>query len=133
MAARLGRKLRIYIGDTSPQDVIQGAQQKTLKFAGEPVDVTADEDNGWRTLLDDPGTRSVEIGINGASKETSLLSTWFQSGLLQQITIEDEVTGDTITGSFFLASVQLEGPVAGAIPFAAELMSSGTVTFTPGP
>ena len=57
MAAAKGRSLLIKKGST----VLAGMRTKGVAINGEPIDITSDDDSGYRTLLSDVGTLSVDL------------------------------------------------------------------------
>lgn len=128
MPANKGRDLKIKRGT----DVIAGVRTKTLTANGEPIDVTTDDEEGYRTLLSDPGIQSLDMSIEGLTKNNDLRQAVLGSGsfMLTDINIEYP-NGDTLSGSFFLTSLEESGAYNEAITFTGELQSSGEWTFTP--
>lgn len=131
MAANKGRDLLIKKGSAT----LAGIRTKTISAAGEPIDITSDDDNGFRTLLACPGNRSLDISFDGITKDAVLRSVVLTGGddyLLEDITVEYP-NGDTISGSFFLTNVDETGAYNDAITFSGSLQSSGQWTYTPAP
>ena len=128
MAASSGRELLIKKGAS----VIAGVRTKTVTINGEPIDVTTDDDSGFRTLLADPATRSIDLSVEGITKDASLRAIVAGAGpqLLTDITIEYP-NGDVISGDFYLVSVEESGEYQDAVTFTASLQSSGAFTYTP--
>lgn len=128
MAANVGRNLKIKRGTA----VIAGVRQKTITANGEPVDITSDDDSGYRTLLDVAGTQSLDISVEGVTKDNDLRAVIMAGGtlMLNDINIEYP-NGDTISGDFFLNSVEETGAHNDAVTFSASLQSSGQWTYTP--
>ena len=131
MAAHLGRRMRIYNAVASPRVLLAGVQAKTLKFNNEPVDITSDDDAGFRTILATPGLQSLDLSIAGICKDAVLLTKWATGNGQIPLEIEDLETTELITANFFLQNLQLEGPTAQGVPFSAEFISSGTITYAP--
>ncbi len=137
MAAKIGREFLIKKGAT----VLAGVRTKAFSFAGEPVDVTTDDDTGFRTLLAESGQEALDISVEGLTKDTILRAaalTGTAGLMLTDITLEFPKTGtqvtsgDKIAGSFFLASLEESGTYNDAMTFSASLQSSGAWTYTPG-
>lgn len=128
MAASSGRELLIKKGAT----VIAGVRTKTVTINGEPIDVTTDDDSGFRTLLADPATRSIDLSVEGITKDDTLRAIVAGAGpqLLTDITIEYP-DGSVIAGDFYLVSVEESGEYQDAVTFTASLQSSGAFTYTP--
>ena len=85
-----------------------GITSKGVSIAKEAIDITSDEDNGYRTLLDDVGSKTLDISFSGVTKDTTIRTLINTDGsqLYTDITVEfppvgAQTTGDTISGSFF--------------------------------
>lgn len=121
------RRLEIRQGGT----VIAGVVQKSISINGEPIDITDDQSGGWRTLDADVGRRSVDISIEGVATGNTLraaLLAGTPSLLLTNISVVYP-NGDTITGNFFLNSLEESGPENDKLGFSASLQSSGEPQF----
>jgi predicted secreted protein len=127
MAAAKGRELLVKRGSS----VIAGIRTKGVAFNGEAIDVTTDDDSGYRTMLADAGTYSVDLSIEGITKDNDLRSVVMAAGslMLTDITIEYP-NGDELSGNFFLTSLEESGTYNDAVTFSGSLQSSGTFTFT---
>lgn len=128
-----GRQLTVDFDSTT----LVGIRTRGFTINAEPVDVTNDDDTGWRTLLAEPGLRSVEIPVAGISSDEVLLAAIMQSGTfsIPSATVNlasgvGAATPGTLTGSFFLSSLEQTGEHDGAVEFTATLMSSGEITYT---
>jgi predicted secreted protein len=128
MPANIGRS--ITVGWGSPPVNVEGLREKGIELNGEPIDISSDDDAGWRTLLAVPAENQVNISLSGVSKNRVLQTDWFAGTRLKPttITLDD---GGTLAGSFFLASFSLTGTYNEAIVFEASLQSSGPVVYTP--
>ena len=117
-----------------------GITSKGVSIAKEAIDITSDEDNGYRTLLDDVGSKTLDISFSGVTKDTTIRTLINTDGsqLYTDITVEfppvgSQTAGDTISGSFFLNSVsETGGDSNGTISFDGALQSSGEWTYTAG-
>lgn len=128
MAASAGRELLIKKGVS----VIAGVRTKTVTINGEPIDVTSDDDSGFRTLLASAGLRSIDLSVEGVTKDATLraIVAGVSSQLLTDISIEYP-NGDTIDGDFYLVNIEESGEYQDALTFSASLQSSGPFTYTP--
>ena len=126
MSARVGRAITL----TWDGAAIQGVREKGVALNGEAIDITSDEDDGWRTLLDVPGQNEVNITLSGVTKSTVLRAAWF-SGSRTETVVVTYPSGGSFTGSFYLASYSEAAPYNDAFTFDAELQSTGEVTYTP--
>jgi predicted secreted protein len=128
MAAANGRELKILKNNVA----IAGVRTKTVAIAGAPIDITSDDDLGFRTMLGEAGTYSIDLTVEGVTKDDELRAVILAGGslLLTDITIEYPDGGE-ISGDFFLASVEDSGEYADALTFSASLQSSGAWTYVP--
>ena len=124
------RRLKI-IKDGS---VIAGVIQKSISIAGEPLDITDDASNAWRTFDEDVGRRSIDISIEGvASTHDNSLRTAILAqtpNLLFKDLIVEYPNGDRFQGDFWMSSLEESGPENDKLGFSATLQSSGVMTFT---
>lgn len=127
MAAAKGRSLLVKKGIT----VLAGMRTKGVALNGEPIDVTTDDDGGWRTLLADVGTMTVDLSIEGITKNDTLRALIAAGGtslMLTDITVEFP-DGHGFSGNFFLNSLEETGTYNEAITFSGSLQSSGTIRY----
>lgn len=135
MAAK-SRDLLISKGGTR----IAGIKSKSVPVAKEGIDITSDEDDGYRLFLADPGTKQIDISFSGVTKDAVLRDLLMSDGspLLTDITIEwppigAELTGAQIEGDFYFNGfTENGGDPAGSLEFSGTLQSSGPWTYTPG-
>lgn len=128
MAAAKGRELLVKKGSV----VLAGIRTKGVSINNEPIDITSDDDAGYRTLLDDAGTMSVDLSVEGITKD-AVLRAAASAGtglMLTDITVEYP-DGATLAGDFYLASIEETGTYNEAVTFSASLQSSGAYTYTP--
>ncbi len=127
MSADVGRNISF----TWNGATINGVREKGVSIAGEPVDVTSDEDSGWRTLLTVAGQNEVGISLGGVTKDKQLITDWF-AGTRTRACVITYPDGSVLSGDFFLSTYSDTGPYNDAITFDAQLVSTGEVEFTPG-
>ena len=134
MSGLNGRLLTIDFETTT----LVGIRTRGFTINAEPVDVTNDDDSGWRTLLAEPGLRSVEVPVAGISSDEVLLdaimegTTYTLPAVVVNLAsgVGAATTPGTLTGNFFLSSLEQTGEHDGAVEFTATLMSSGAITYT---
>lgn len=131
MAATAGRSVQFAWGDSSPQDEVEGVREKGINLNGEAIDITSDDDNGWRSLLSVPAENQVDVSLSGVTKSPLLRNDWFAGTRLQDATITYP-DGSVLTGKFYLASFNETAAYNDAVAFEASLQSSGTISYTPG-
>lgn len=128
MAAN-GRALTIDYATTT----LVGVRTKGYTVTNDYVDVTTDDDDGWRVLLADPGLRSVEVTVGGISSDQILLAAIMAASVASAtVTVQLPTTTGTLVGSFLISSFEQTGEHDGAVEFSATFMSSGAVTYTAG-
>jgi TP901-1 family phage major tail protein len=129
MAGANGRALTIDWDSTT----LVGVRTKGYTITNDYVDVTTDDDDGWRTLLADPGLRSVEVTTGGISSDQVLIAEMMKSNITgEPLTIQLPTTTGTLAGAFLCSSFEQTGEHDGAVEFSATFMSSGAVTYTAG-
>jgi predicted secreted protein len=131
MARQNGRDLRIKRNGT----VIAVVNTKTINVNNTPVDVTGDDDAGFITVLERPGTKQISADVSGftnsdALRDVAILGT----GLLEEHTIEWLSTDGlgtvvySVTGDFYMGTFSETGASDGGLEFSATLTSSGAWT-----
>lgn len=128
MAASKGKNLLI---KKAAAVVCAGILSKDIKFNGEPIDITSDDDAGWRSLMSEAGLLSIDVSFEGVAKDAILRTVAAsESRMLTDVTLVFP-NGDIVDGDFFLASYSEKGETNDAIKFSAELQSSGVMEYTP--
>ena len=113
--------------------VIAVVQKRELKLNRESIDVTNDDSDGFTTFLSEPGTKGVDVSIEGVTiidNYDELLSKW-EGQTYEDVTVQHP--NGTITAArdgFLLGGLTLGAEHNGAVTFKAELKSSGPVTNT---
>ena len=111
-----------------------GVRSRTVSISNEYVDVTTDDDTGWRTLLDDPGMRSVEVTVSGISSDEVLMAALMAANVTNQaLTINlpsTLATPGNLEGGFLVSAFENSGDHDGAVEFSATFMSTGATVYT---
>lgn len=124
-----GRKLKIDWNSVT----LVGVRTRGFTVSADYVDVTTDDANGWKTLLSDPGVRSVEVKVGGITENQILLAELMAASVAAKaLTVQLPTTTGTLTGSFLLSGYEETGEHDGAAEFSATFMSSGAITYTAG-
>jgi len=114
--------------------VLAGVRTRGVSISNEYVDVTNDDDNGWRTLLADPGLRSVEVTAGGITKNEILINEMMKASITGEpldVNLPTSLTTPgTLSGTFLVSAYEQTGEHDGAVEFSATFMSSGVVTYT---
>ncbi len=137
MAANSGRNLKLQRstdGGTT-YTTVAGIRTKSFTIGNEPIDVTTDDSNAWRTLLAEPGNRTVDVSGSGVSEDNTFLALALAS--TGSVVLEDMQllmpNGDTIEMSMFVNSYAETGEYQDAVTFEISFQSSGEPTFTAAP
>lgn len=113
---------------------LAGVRTRGMTVTNDYVDVTNDDDAGWRTLLADPGVRSVEVTIGGITTDEVLLDAIMEasvtSGTLVGNLPSSLTTPGTMSGEYLISSFEQSGNHDGEVEFTATFMSTGEVTYT---
>jgi len=130
MAGFNGRQLIIDWDSTT----LVGVRTRGFTVSNEHVDVTTDDDAGWRKLLATPGLRSVEATVGGITSDEVLLGEIMAASIsATAISIElptSLATNGTMAGNFVISSFEESGEHDGAVEFSATFMSDGAITYT---
>lgn len=128
MAASAGRRTTLTWGGIA----IGGVKEKGLKLGGDPIDITSDDDNGWRTLLEESAQQQVDLSVSGVTKSRALMAA-IMNGNRTATAVWTYHDGATLTGQFYLASYEDKAPFNDAMSFDAQLQSTGEVVYDPDP
>lgn len=112
--------------------ICSGIASKEIKFNGEPIDITSDDDDGWRALLESAGTQSIDIGFEGIAKDEVLRNIVINEERMMSGVSLVYPNGDTLSGNFFMSAYSEKGETNDAIKFSCELQSSTKPTFVAG-
>jgi TP901-1 family phage major tail protein len=126
MAANVGRNL-LFKKDNAV--FAAGIRTKSFTINNNPVDITSDDDSGFRTLLAESGEKQIDISLEGVTKDDVLLAQAVDGSALID---ECEVvlpSGATITGDFRFNSLELGAPYNDAVTFTATVQSSGSFAY----
>lgn len=127
MSAFSGRQLNFEWKGTD----IAGVRTKSVSINGEPIDITSDDDNGWRTLLTDQAAQNqVDLSLSGVTKTSILKRDFFQNLRSGECRFEYP-DGSVISGTFLLVTYTETGNYNDATTFEATLQSTGPVVFIP--
>lgn len=110
--------------------VIPGVRERSISMAGEPVDLTSGDDDGWRRLATENGAAqdNVDVSVSGVTKTTDLKEDWMHRDRVGELII-DYPTGHRLSGTAVLVNYTDTGPYNDAVTFEATFQFSGEVTF----
>lgn len=113
---------------------IAAVTTKSATRGREAVDVTTDDDDGNRRLLPKPGSRSLDVSVEGVvnSLNWTTLRGLADSDVFADITIVNpDGSEEDAEDGFFLSSLEWNGEQDGRVAFTMEVQSSGPITITP--
>ena len=127
MTAFVGRKALFKKGLTT----VAAVRTRSMTLGNEVVDITSDDDNGFRTMLAEPGNKTLDLTVEGVFKDATMLTVAMStSDILEAFSILFPTIG-TIAGDFVVTSFESGAAYNEAGTFSCSLQSSGTFTFTP--
>lgn len=113
---------------------LAGVRTRGLSITNDYVDVTTDDDTGWRTLLATPGLRSIEVTIGGIATDEAVLADIMAANVaaatLQADLPSSLASPGNLSGSYLISSFEMSGEHDGAVEFSVTFMSTGAVTYT---
>ena len=110
-------------------NAIAALRTKSISINNEPVDITTDDDLGWRRLLAaDPAQRNVEITADGILKSNAIIDDVLAAGSSATYTFEFGTETKKLSGVFHLTNVEIGAPYNEAITVSLTLQSSGVIT-----
>ena len=132
MSAFVGRKAILSMG--SPLVAVGALRTKTMSIANEAIDVTSDDDAGFRKLLQDPGTKTLDISIEGVVKDIASFNALMAlavsgTDVMENVSLLFPAIG-TIAGEFVISGLEIGAPYNEAATFSATLQSAGAYTYT---
>ena len=126
MRAQVGRKILLKRDGT----VLAGVRTKSVAINREAIDITNDDDIGFRNLLAEPGERQVDLTVSGITVNSILRDASFEDpAVLEDLSLEYP-DGSKIEGDFFLASYTENAEYNDAVSFDATLNSAGVIAYT---
>lgn len=125
MAGKVGRLDAFTWGG----DAIEGVRSKGLSINGEPIDITSDDDSGFRTLGDESGQDQIDFSISGVVKDRKLIEDFMAGNRTKEVEFTFAKSGGTLTGDFRIVSLSETGEYNGAATFDAELQSTGAFAY----
>ena len=111
---------------------VKGVREKGITMNGEAINVTSDEDSGWRTLLDVSAEDSIDISLSGVTKD-DVLANAYLTGNRTGVAVLTYPSGRVIEVDAFLANYAETGPYNNAVTFTATINSTGLPRYTPAP
>lgn len=127
MTAFVGRKAIFKKGLTT----VAAVRTRSMTLGNEVVDITSDDDSGFRTMLAEPGSKTLDLTVEGVFKDATMLTVAMSgTDIMEAFSILFPSIG-TIAGDFLVTSFEAGAAYNEAGTFSCSLQSSGAFTFTP--
>lgn len=110
---------------------VAGCREKKVAATGAAVDVSSDEDLGYRVLLDVAQQNELNISLSGVTKASVLRADWM-AGTRTRAVVLTYPDGSVISGNFYMSNYNEGLPYKDAVTFDVELQSTGAWAYTPG-
>jgi TP901-1 family phage major tail protein len=107
-----------------------GLRSKSLSFSAEGVDITNEESDEWKVMLDKAGMRSLEISGSGVYNNYPVFQTLVDKFLANELTclmFVEVKTGKLYEGCFKLTSLEISGDYDAESNYSIAASSSGPV------
>jgi predicted secreted protein len=128
MGEHIGREVKVYKGATQ----ILGLQQKGIAHAGELIDITNDDDDGFARVYAKFGRKQITLTLSGLPTNDAIKNAWMLDDIVGPYRIVYP-TGAEVNGDFALRNYDEDEPFEGAATVSFELQSSGPWVYTPAP
>ena len=135
MAAQLGKRMLLYIGDgaTSEQFTLVGGLRTTrITINNTSVDVTDKQSDSWTELLANAGGRNIAMSVEGIYKGSAgetALNTAAMGGDVNNYRMVFEDDDKMFSGAWQCTSLEHSGGHQDARMFSASFASSGEITY----
>lgn len=108
-----------------------GLRSKSISFSAEGIDITNEESDEWKVMLDKAGMRSLEISGSGVYNNYPVFQTLVDKFLANELTclmFVEVKTGKLYEGCFKLTSLEISGDYDAESNYSISAQSSGSVT-----
>ncbi len=110
---------------------VGGLRSKSISMSSEGIDITSEDSDEWKVMLDGAGIRSMEIsgsGVYNSSTVLDSLKTKFLANTLTCLMFVEVKTGKLYEGCFKLTSLEISGDYDAESSFSIAASSSGAIT-----
>lgn len=108
-----------------------GLRSKSMNLSAEGIDITNEDSNEWKVMLDKAGIRSMEISGSGVYNNYDVfqsLVTKFLANELTCLMFVEVKTGRLYEGCFKLTSLEVSGDYDAESSYSISAASSGAIT-----
>ncbi len=137
MAERFsGRLLKVKKGAVT----IAGLRTKSASIGNEPINITTDDDLGFRRLLTnltndnlEVSEKQIDISFDGITQDDDFLKAAAEGTALVDTYTLEFPSGATIIGLFAFTSMEVTGAYQDAVTFSGELQSTESWAYADAP
>lgn len=107
-----------------------GLRSKSISFSAEGIDITNEDSDEWKTMLDAAGIRSMEISGSGVYNNSDVFQSLVTKFLANQLTclmFVEVKTGRIYEACFKLTSLEVSGDYDAESNYSISAASSGAV------
>jgi len=108
-----------------------GLRSKSMNLSAEGIDITSEDSDEWKVMLDKAGIRSMEISGSGVYNNADVfqgLVTKFLANELTCLMFIEAKTGRLYEGCFKLTSLEVSGDYDAESSYSISAASSGAIT-----
>lgn len=119
---------------------IAGLRTKSAAIGNEPINITTDDDLGFRRLLlnaagdnSEVSEKQIDISFDGITQDDALLKAAAEGTALVKEYVLEFPSGATITVTCVFTSMEETGAYQDAVTFSGELQSTGSWVYADAP
>lgn len=112
--------------------LLGGLRSKSFSFSSDSIDITSQESQEWKTMLDSAGIRSASFsgsGVYTSQTAFAALRTAFLTNKLTCLMLQDTKNNELIEGCFKINSLEISGDYDAESQYSISGDSSGPVVF----
>lgn len=138
MAAKGGKEMLLKIGNGAGTEVftaVGGIRSKSMTLNAEAIDITSQDSDEWRTLLDGAGVKSVSLSGSGVFVDDTVIDqirTDMVANTMRNCQLIEDASGAKWQGKFKFTSFERSGEYNGEQQWSISMESSGEIEFTAG-
>jgi TP901-1 family phage major tail protein len=138
MAAKGGKEMLLKVGNgagTEVFTVIGGIRSKSMTLNAEAIDITNQDSDEWREILDGAGIKSLSLSGSGIFTDDAVIDqirTDMVANTMRNCQLIEDASGAKWQGKFKFTSFERAGEYNGEQTWSVSLESSGEISFTAG-
>lgn len=113
--------------------VVAGVKSRSISIGNTSIDVTTDDSNAWRELLEDIGVSNVDLSVSGIMTDDTLMTAALTGDVSATASFAFPAavagTSKALSGTFFMDSFNITGETEAGVTFDCTFKSSGAPTY----